>query len=85
MRDVDLARRDKSAGAGIAPARFGVVFISRMQCPAFIKAARAQLQKIGRHAEPFLRSFFTNPTTPSGKNSVTPINSAPRKYSQNSG
>ena len=44
----------------------------------------ALLHQFGGHfAPPF--NFLTSPTTPLGKNSVTPMNSRPRKYNQNSG
>ena len=40
-------------------------------------AARAFFHQVGGHAA-FLH-FFARPTTPSGRNSVTAMNSAPRK------
>ena len=45
------------------------------------------LHQVGRHARsPFLPRYLRyRPTTPSGRNSVTPINNAPRKYNQYSG
>ena len=51
---------------------------------ADFQPARAFFQQFGRHADTFF-IFLTKPTTPLGKNSVTAINSSPRKYSQNSG
>ncbi len=44
----------------------------------------AFFKQVWRHALP-PRSFLIKPTTPLGRNSVTPMNIAPRKYSQNSG
>ena len=44
--------------------------------------ARAGLHQFGRHAGsplPLPRSFLTSPTMPCGRNSVTAMNSAPRK------
>src|ERR1035437_6686630 len=41
-----------------------------------VAAARLLLKRLTRRM---------SPTTPSGKNSVTPMNKAPKKYNQNSG
>src|SRR6185369_10815786 len=92
MRDVHLARRGQPAETGLAPARL---------CPATqhalavgLGAARAFFHQVGRHGRPPLSRLAhaamppvlrSRPITPSGRNSVTPMNSAPRKYSQISG
>ena len=84
MRHIDFARRGDAARAGVAPTRFGVACAAQQRAVR-LHPARALFQKVGGHCSPPLRSFFTSPTTPLGKNKVTPMNNAPRKYSQNSG
>ena len=73
MCDVHFARRRQARKARVAAARFGLaglLFFSMRLDPA-----RALFKQIGRHFR--FRIFFTQPATPSGRNKVTRMNSAP--------
>ena len=84
MRDVDFAVFHHAPDAGIASTGLGLPGPGSQRCVVGFDAFGALFQQVRRHLELPL-SFLTSPTTPSGKYSVTPMNSAPKKYSQNSG
>src|SRR5207253_3175255 len=83
VRDVDLARDRMAREPRRPPTGLGAALehLDAVALEAFVPG----IEEVGRH---FARPFFTwctRPTTPFGRNSVTPMKSAPRKYSQNSG
>src|SRR5690606_3455237 len=85
MDHIEFARLHHTAVGGLAPPGFAA---GARQAFRLVQGARALFHQFRRHAltSTFLpSSFLTPPTMPSGRNRVTRMNSAPRKYSQNSG